>query len=184
MSQHAIASVPVRPILVDYFLILAGCGASLFLLRLKPWRFEAKDGLGAPISDLVANLADIMRLTEGVVLLWPLFLALQSVRGRGHSLTAGEWLWVIAWLCLTLLTGLASWERYHNSSLPDWLRDNADKPRTVYYMIVAPSMGALAMLFALGGLVRRGPTPWTNPFSLALVTWPVLPLAGILTLAK
>src|SRR5262249_13819981 len=123
-----------------------------------------------------------MRLTEGIVLLWPLFLAMQSLRGRAQSLTAAEWLWVIAWLCVVLLTGLAAWKRW--GTLPEWLNEVGDKPRTIYYTIVAPSMGALALLFTLGGLLSRAPSPWTHPFSLALVTWPVLPLAGILTLGK
>ena len=96
MLLQSNVTAPVRPSLVDYFLILAGCSLSLFLIRLRPWTFEAKEGVAAPLADLVGNLGDIMRLTEGVVLLWPLFLATQSLRGRGQSLTAGEWLWVIA----------------------------------------------------------------------------------------
>src|SRR4051812_46822073 len=107
MSQHSTAIAPLRPTLLDYFLLLGGYSLSLFLLRLQPWAFKAKEGLAAPVADLVEQLADIMRLTEGVVLLWPLFLVLQKFRGRSQGLTAGEWLWVIAWLCIVLLTGLA-----------------------------------------------------------------------------
>ena len=174
---------PVRPTIVDYFLMLAGYSLSLFLIRLSPWKFfDPKEGLSAPVEDLVGNLGDIMRLTEGVVLLWPLFLATQSLRGRAQGLTAGEWLWVIAWLCIVLLTALAAWGKW--GTLPEWLRDNANKPRTIYYLIVAPSMGVLAAVFAVVGLVGRGQSPWTHSFSLALVTWPVLPLAGIFTLGK
>jgi hypothetical protein len=173
---------PVRPTIVDYFLMLAGYSLSLFLIRLSPWKLDAKEGLAAPLADLVGSLGDIMRLTEGVALLWPLFLATQSLRGRTTSLTAGEWLWVIAWVCVALLTGLAAWEKW--GTLPEWLQENVKKPRMIYYTIVVPSMGALAALFAVGGLVSRGQVPWTNSFSLALVTWPVLPLAGIFTLGK
>ena len=173
---------PVRPTILDYLLMLAGYSLSLFLIRLSPWKFEAKEGVAAPLADLVGNLGDIMRLTEGVVLLWPLFLAIQSLRGRAQGLTAGEWLWVIAWVCVVLMTALAAWGKW--GTLPEWLQQHANKPRTIYYMIVAPSMGALAAVFAVGGLVSRGQAPWTNSFSLALVTWPVLPLAGIFTLGK
>jgi hypothetical protein len=182
MFQQSHLGTAARPTLLDYFLLLAGCSLSLFLIQIKPWKFEAKEGLGAPAADLVGQLGDIMRLTEGVVLLWPIFLALQSLRGRAHGLSAGEWLWVIAWLGVATMTGLAAWAKW--GTLPEWLQDHADKPRMIYYMIVAPSMGALAMLFAVIGLVRRSPIPWTQSFSLALVTWPVLPLAGILTLGK
>ena len=184
MREQRNPAVPERPTLVDYFLILAGFSLSLFLIRMKPWRFDAKDNLAAPVADLVAQLGDLIRLTEGVVLLWPLFLAVQSVRGRGQSLTAGEWLWVIAWLCVAVFTGLAAWEHFSKGPLPDWIKDHADTPRRIYYMVVAPAMAALAALFALGGLVTRAVVPWTHSFSLALVTWPVVPLAGILTLTK
>ena len=182
MIQQPNAAAPARPTVVDYLLVLAGYSLSLFLIRLKAWKFEGKEGLAAPVGDLVGQLGDIIRLTEGVVLLWPLFLALQSVRGRNQGLTAGEWLWVIAWLCVALLTGLAAWE--HWGSLPNWIRELDQRPRWIYYMIVAPSMGVLAILFTLAGLVSRGGTPWTHSFSLALVSWPVVPLAGILMLAK
>jgi hypothetical protein len=177
-------AVPARPTLVDYFLILAGYSLSLVLIRIKPWKFDAKDSLAAPVAELVGQLGDMMRLTEGVVLLWPLFLAVQGVRGRGQSLTAGEWLWVIAWLCVAVCTGLAAWEHFGTGPLPDWIKDQTDTPRRIYYMIVAPAMAALAALFAVVSLVSRGLAPWTHAFSLALVTWPVVPLAGILTLAK
>jgi hypothetical protein len=177
-------AIPARPTLVDYLLILAGYGVSLLLIRIKPWKFEAKDSLATPVAELVGQLGDLIRLTEGVVLLWPLFLALQSLRGRGHSLTAGEWLWVIAWLCVAGLTGLAAWEHFSQGPLPDWIKDHTDTPRRLYYMIVAPAMAAMAALFAVGGLVSRTMPPWTHSLSLALVSWPVVPLAGILTLAK
>jgi hypothetical protein len=182
MMLNSDAAAPSRPALVDYLLLLAGCSLSLFLMRLRPWSFVPKDDLSGPVRDMVAQLGDMARLTEGIVLLWPLFLAVQTLRGRSQGLTAGEWLWVIAWICVVTLTGLSAWE--HWGTLPDWISENAHKPRWIYYMIVAPSMGVLAVLFALVGLVSRGQTPWSHPFSLALVTWPVLPLAGILTLTK
>ena len=43
---------------------------------------------------------------------------------------------------------------------------------------------ALAVVLLLAGLLRRGPSPWTDALSIALVTWPVLPLAGILAFGK
>ena len=79
-----------------------------------------------------------------------------------------------------MLTGLAAWQNW--GTLPDWLRDFADRPRTLYYRIVAPSIGALALLFTVGGLISRGPMPWTHPFSLVLMSWPIAPLAALMAL--
>ena len=100
---------------------------------------KARPGLPAPVRDLAGQLFDIMRLTEGIVLLWPVFLALQSLRGRSEGLTAGEWLWVIAWLCVVLLTALAAWDKW--GALPDWLKEHATRPRSLYYLIVTPAAG-------------------------------------------
>jgi hypothetical protein len=63
-------------------------------------------------------LPEAMRLPEGVLLLWPVFLALQRLRGRRQGLTFGEWLWVLAWLGTALLTGLSAWERWGEYSQP------------------------------------------------------------------
>jgi len=184
MFQHPKIAAQPSPTIVDYFLMIAGFSLSLYLIRFQPWYVKSREDLPASLAELVRQLGDMMRLTEGVVLLWPLFQATQSLRGRNHSLTGAEWLWVIAWICVALLTGLAVWGHPDKSALPEWLREHADKPQGIYYMVVAPSMAVLAALFAVIGLVRRTPLPWTHTFSLALVTWPVLPLAGILTLGK
>jgi hypothetical protein len=172
-----------RPTLVDYWLLLLGCGLSLYLIRTGPMPAEADDSRTDPVlREFVAALPDMMRLPEGVLLLWPVFLALQRVRGRKLGLTFGEWLWVLAWLGTALLAGLSAWQKW--GVLPEFVQPYAAKPRVVWYVVVMPSMAALAGVMALGGLLRRIPAPWTHSCGLALVIWPVAPLSGILLWGK
>jgi hypothetical protein len=186
MSKALSPPLPAaRPTLLDYFLLLAGCALSLFLMGLGPLYVEAKpDVTSAAGRALVEALPSPMRLTEGVVLLWPLFFFVQWAAGRQEGLTAAEWLWVIAWLGVALLTGLSAWERW--GSLPEWMRWLTEKyhPRHVWYLIFVPSLGVLALLFLLASVAVPRPRPWTHTFSIALATWPALPLAGIVAFGK
>jgi hypothetical protein len=181
-TPHAAVS---RPSLVDYLLLLAGCSLSLLLLKLSPIRVEAgpRAGSGA-LHDLVEALPDPMRLPEGIILLWPLFFLTQRLLGRVEGLTGAEWLWVIAWLGVVLLTALAAWERH--GSLPEWLAGLVERypPRLLWYMVVIPVLGVLALVFLLAGLLRQEPPPWTHGLSIALVLWPLGPLGAIVLLGK
>ena len=173
---------PPRPTVLDYFFLLTGAGLSLLLLRLSPLSVNKHESAPPALGEWIPVLPEAMRLTEGILLLWPFFYGLQRLLGRRQGLTAGEWLWVLSWVGVALLTGLAAWGKW--GSLPEFVQPYADTPRRLWYVIVVPSMAALAVLLLLGGLVRRRPTPWTHPFSLALMIWPVLPLAGVLTFGK
>jgi hypothetical protein len=169
-----------RPSLLDYFLVLAGCGLSHVLLRLDYVKINAYSS----DTQTTANvLADLLRLAEGVILLWPLFFAIQRVVGRGHGLTAGEWLWVLAWLGNATLIGLAAWHQWGSGP------EVRDRPiifwaAFLWYVIVAPSMALCAVLIVCFDMVSRKPRPWTHQLSLVLVLWPVPPLAAILALGK
>jgi hypothetical protein len=118
-----------------------------------------------------------MRLPEGIILLWPLFFVPQWFR-RSEGLTAGEWLWLLSWLGMLLLTGLTAWDVL--LGLPEGLAAHAAKPRLLWYMIVAPSLGALGLLVAIVSLFRATPPPWTHWQALALVLWPLLPVLLVL----
>jgi hypothetical protein len=171
--------VPLRPTLVDYVFLLGGVSLSLYLMQLGPLTAECGESATAA-SRLAAFLPGPMRLTEGVVLLWPLFLTTQRLRGRREGLTAVEWLWVISWIGIVVLTALAALDG--TGGLPDFLHRYAAAPRKLWYYVFAPSMAVLAVVLGLAGVVRRGPPPWTHSFGVALVLWPVAPLAGILAL--
>jgi hypothetical protein len=170
----------LRPTLVDYVFLLAGVSLSLYLMLLSPLAAEAGEGATTALALFVAFLPGPMRLSEGVILLWPFFLATQRLRGRKEGLTAAEWLWVLSWIGVAVLTLLGALDTA--GGLPEFLQRYAAVPRKLWYYIFAPSMAALAVVLGLAGLVRRGPPPWTHTFGLAVILWPVVPLAGILAL--
>jgi hypothetical protein len=188
---------------VDYFLLLVGCALSFYLIRLNHPLGELgamtpKEGVrylghlkieagphiaGSPaLRYLVLTLPDLLRLPEGIVLLWPIFHTLQRITGRRQGLTSGEWLWVFSWLGVAALTGLAAWS--HWGSLPEFLARQASWPIVIWYVILAPSMSLIAVLVLLFGILGRWQLPWTHSLGLVLVIWPVVPLAAILTLGN
>lgn len=198
-----VAVAPVsRPTLVEYFLLLVGCALSFYLITLD----HPKGQLGAvaakqderylghlkvePASSvtspalrfLVLTLPDLMRLPEGIILLWPLLHGIQRIMGRREGLTSAEWLWVFSWLGTALITGMALWTRF--GSVPEWIATHASWPPVVWYVILVPSMALIAGLILLFGLLGRWQLPWTHNFGLVLIIWPALPLAAILTLGK
>src|SRR5262245_61244400 len=101
-----VPAVPSRPTLVDFLLIVSGFALSLFLARAEGLRVTPAPGAPAVVGNhLVPILPQLVRLPEGVILLWPAFLLTQRVLGRQQGLTSGEWLWVFAWLGTAVLTG-------------------------------------------------------------------------------
>jgi hypothetical protein len=54
----------------------------------------------------------------------------------------------------------------------------------LWYVVVVPSMSVTAIVLSLFGLVARTTPPWTHSLAVALIIWPVLPLAGILALTR
>jgi hypothetical protein len=175
-------AVPLRPLVVDYLFLLVGASLSLYLVQLGPWRAEANSGLSPALHDLVAFLPAVIRLPEGILLMWPVFFGTQRLRRRAEGLTAIEWLWVISWVGVALLAGLTVWQAAGN--LPDFLQSHAGLPRKLWYLIFVPSMAVLALCIGLGGLVRRVPRPWTHALAFVLILWPIAPLAGVLALGK
>jgi hypothetical protein len=177
-----------RPTFVDYFFLLVGCCLSLYLMELSPIVVKPKDSVSNPnVEELVRQLPKPLRLTEGIILMWPFFILSQWMMGRHQPLTTGEWLWVFAWFGIALLTAVGAWEKWAPDSIPEFLKPiitGRYRLRYLWYLIVVPSLAVLAALFLLLGLVSRETPPWSHPLSLMLVIWPALPLAGILTLGQ
>jgi hypothetical protein len=175
-QTHAvIVYPPSRPCLLDVFLLLAGCSLSLYLIQLSPLVVEVSEPVASTqLRDFILFLPAVMRLPEGIILLWPLFFGTQRALGRAQGLTGGEWLWVISWVGVAVLASLDVWHSL--GGMPEFLQT---RPRQLWYLIFVPAMAALALLLTLGGLLSRRPAPWTHLFSLALIIWPVVPLVGI-----
>ncbi len=175
-SKPLVSSPPLRPTLVDYLFLLAGASLSLYLVQLGSLTAMAGDG-ATTSTPALPILPGTMRVSEGIILLWPVFFVTQRLRGRKEGLTAVEWLWVLSWIGIAVLTVLAALEKTDNLS-----EKHAAAARRFWYYIFAPVMAGLSLLLGVGGLLRRGPAPWTHTFGIALMLWPVVPLAGILAL--
>lgn len=169
--------------LPDYLLVLLGFALSTYLTRIDPLAVEARDMVADPrLRTAATYLPDVMRLPEGVLLLGPLFLVTQVVAGRRQGLTSIEWLWLLSWLGVAALASLTAWKTavvFPAAVLP-YL---ALAPR-LWYVILVPSMAVLGVALRVLGLFSRRPAPWTHSFGLALLVWPVLPLVGILAVAR
>ena len=166
---------------MDYFLVLLGFALSIYLARIAPLPVEARDPAADPrLRTAVSYLSDFMRLPEGVLLLGPLFLVIQWAAGRKQGLTSIEWLWVLSWFGVAILTGLAAWK----NALPDLAPSLIGRLPWLWYLILVPSMAGLGVVLRLMGLFSRRPAPWTHSLGLALLVWPLLPLAGVLTMGR
>jgi hypothetical protein len=183
MSRADTAAAASRPTLFDYLLLVSGFALSLFLFRLEGLKVAPASGApAAAATHLVPILPQLVRLPEGVILCWPLFLLAQRLLGRKQGITSGEWLWIIAWLATALLTGLAAWQTW--GVIPEVLRERLPWAFLVGYLIVLPSMAAVAVVLLVLGVFGRWQLPWTHTFGLVLIVWPALPVAGVLAFAK
>jgi hypothetical protein len=182
MSRTTFPAAVLRPTLVDYLLLLAGAGLSLFLMDLSPFTVEANDNIGNPgLRAAIPFLPRLLRLPEGVILLLPLFVAPQFWFGRREGLTAAEWLWLFSWFGTALLTVIGAADSL--SLLPVIVRANLLWIRFVWYLGFDLAMACVAIALIVIGFFRPG-RPWTHQLGLALALWPVPPLAGIMTLTK
>jgi hypothetical protein len=176
-------TAPARPLLLDYLLLLAGFGLSLLLCRMASLRVEMDESaVPALLRDFLPLLPDLLRLPEGVILLWPVFHFGQKLVGRRQALTSAEWLWVFAWFGTVAVNGLAAWKQW--GAMPDLVASHTTWPPVIWYAILVPSLAILALFLALVGLLRWGVPPWTHNLALALLLWPIAPLVAILTLGR
>jgi hypothetical protein len=174
MSKAPWVPLPgARPTLIELFLLLGGYALSLWLAQVN----KMKDTAGEDI--LVQSFGNalpflMLRLTEGIVLLLPLFWILQIIEGRRQWLAAGEWLGLFAWFGTFLVTieGICQYA----DLLPQRLRELAAWPLILWYLVVVPAMALVALLLAVLGLFSRKQQPWTHRLGLALMMWPVVPL--------
>jgi hypothetical protein len=172
-----------RPTGFDYLLVFVGLSFSLFLFGLSYPQPEARADTPEWVKTyLLPLLPQLMVLPQGVILLWPLFYATQRMLGRPQALSAGEWLWGVAWLGTLLLAVWLMWR--HFGTVPEFLEDLQYPPQSIWTIIVAPTLAALAVVIGLTSLIARWRQTWTHTLGLVLVIWPVIPLAGLLLWAE
>lgn len=123
-----------------------------------------------------AVLPQLLFLPMGVVLFWPVFFAVQRMFGRELGMTLGEWLWGVAWLGHLFFAIWFFWRGL--GSMPTALL-NLEQTIVIGYLLFLLSLGVIALLLAMSDVVRRTPLPWTHRFCLALLSWPLLPLAAM-----
>lgn len=184
MSRASDAATPSRPTAVDFFFLIVGVALSLLLFRIPVLRVDPTGGELLPewLRYLLPALPEMMRLPEGVLLLWPVFYVSQLVVGRSQGLTTSEWLWIFAWVAVVAINALAAWNAW--GVVPDELKPYARWPGLLWYVVVVPSMSVTALVVSLFGLMTRAAPPWTHSLALVLIIWPVLPLAAVLALTR
>jgi len=168
---------PSRPRLFDWLILFAGIGASAYLAKMTGLVMTLPPAIepNAALQTLLDILPMLLFLPVGVVLCWPIFYATQWVCGRRQSLTMGEWLLGLAWLAALVFTGWCVGKG--TGSLPELVTDADFKRHAVTgYVIFMFSMGALALVIWLVGLLGRRRQPWTHTLGLALMIWPAVPL--------
>jgi Na+/proline symporter len=184
MSQPQPAPKPPAPVetraivptWIDYFLVLAGVGLSLFLTELVGLRTYRTDlSPGWMTAELARILPHLLLLPVGIMLWWPLFFMLGRLRGRPKELTRAEWLWGLVWLADLFLVGLITWSQFQ--AVPEFM-DRHELHQNVgsIMRLLVLALAAIAVLLAGVSAMKREPVPWTHHFGLALLLWPMLPL--------
>ncbi len=168
-----------RPRFIDYLFVWLGVGLSALFAEMADLRTVLRQGTPTPALHAVLHvLPAILFLPVGVILFWPIFYVSQWLSGRRQTLTIGEWLLGLAWLAAIAFSLWCVLKGTGN--LPEFLSGPEFKKYAVLaYILFMLSVGALAAVIWLVGLVARWQQPWTHTLSLALMVWPALPLLAV-----
>jgi hypothetical protein len=171
--------LPSRPRVLDFLCIAVGVMLSRLLSDMA--------GLHATTSGpqiqagqlqglLVPALPFALFLPVGVVLFWPIFYVNQWILGRRQGMSSAEWLLGLSWLVFSALT---VWILLKGTGhLPEMLAGaNVRKYVVAGYMLYMIAMAALALLLFLFDVCAGWTQPWTQALTIALMLWPMLPLA-------
>ncbi|MCC6420101.1 MAG: hypothetical protein IT429_17845 [Gemmataceae bacterium] len=171
-----------RPLWLDFILILAGCWLSFLLTDMSGFQAARTSDTPGFVGDFLLKwILHALFLPLGVILLWPAFWVTQWFADRPDPLSAGEWLWGVAWLGAVVLTGWIIWQYAAPTSLPEGMQSATFKGRVfVGYSLAMLALAAVALVIGVIDLFARWGQPWTHHCCLALLMWPVLPLAVVL----
>jgi hypothetical protein len=192
----------IRPTTWDLFLVMAGCAFSYYLLAISHsptentsvpplplvrhfghMRIEPGGAARLPIvKSLVLSLPDLMRLHEGILLLFPLLYLTQTLMARPLGFTTCEWMWIFAWMGTVLITGMGAWQQFGDlTGLPYKVCNWAV---VIWYMVFVPAIALITVGCWLYSAVQRKPYPWTHNFAVVLLAWPVPWLIALMVLGK
>jgi uncharacterized integral membrane protein len=163
-------AVPPKPNGFDFFVLLLGGSVSLLLLQFDYPQITPRPG--TPTWILVW-LKSSMRFSEGIVLTWIILFPTQRLLGRTQPITSVEWLWIVTWLCVVVYNTFHMLLIPNPSLIPGDMTPLKFWTTFSWYVIVVPSIAALALLLAVIGAVQRTPKPWTHTFGAALLVWPL-----------
>ncbi|MCI0642066.1 MAG: hypothetical protein L0Y72_10835 [Gemmataceae bacterium] len=168
--------VATRPRLFDYLILFLGIGVSALLADVGGLRaIPSEIDVSAFVASFARNLPFLLFLPLGIVLCWPVFYFNQKLLGRQRELTSGEWLLGLAWLVGLAYSIWLLWRGL--GTLPEFMSSTDFKNSILMgYVIFTASMGGLAFLLYVIGLIGRWVLPWTHTFGLALLIWPLVPL--------
>ena len=180
MSSPAVPmqTIPVsRPRTVDFFLIFCGVAVSLLLGEWSGMKTVPPAGSADVALLAFAKVHPyLFFLPLGILLFWPLFYLTQRIVGRQQPLSAGEWLWGLAWMADLVVIGWIVWQAF--GTPPD-----VKRAMITGYIIFVATAAALAVVIALVDVVGRWPQPWTHHFCVVLMIWSALPV-GLMWLLK
>ena len=163
---------------LDYFLILVGVALSLFLAQLSGLQAQPGQLINSGLqAAFIRIFPGLLLLPVGVILLWPIFFILQKILGRKQEMTWGEWLWGLAWLVSLAFSIWICWKSL--GTVPEFMNTPGFRNNVMTgYVVYVLTMGGIAALLLLGGLFSRAPAPWTHTCALALLMWPLVPMAA------
>jgi hypothetical protein len=192
----------LRPTTWDLFLLMVGCAFSYFLLAISyspteraslpplplvrhfgHMRIEPGGAAKLPImKSLVLSLPDLMRLHEGILLLFPLLYLTQTLMTRPLGFTPCEWMWFFAWFGTVAVTGIGAWEQF--GDVTGFLQNAGTWCIVLWYMVAVPAMGMITAGCWMYSVAQRRPYPWTHNLGTVLLTWPLPWLVALLILGK
>jgi hypothetical protein len=192
----------IRPTTWDLLLVTVGCAFSYYLLAISysptentsipplplvrhfgHMRIEPGGGAKLPIvKSLVLSLPDLMRLNEGILLLFPLFYLTQTLMARPLGFTTCEWMWIFAWLGTVVVAGLGAWQQF--GDLSGVLHKVCNWTVVAWYMVFVPALGLIGASCWMYSVAQRKAVPWTHNFAAVLLVWPLPWLIALLVLGK
>ncbi len=161
------------PIWVEYFVLLCGCGLSLWLAEI----LDLKVDEASRESSWKRILPQLLFLPVGLISMWPILFAIGRARGRSKLLSLVEGLWGVLWLFDVLLVVAIC--VYANVDWSEFEAVNKEDVKSIgrgLLIIVAALSGLAGLGLAVVSRFFSGHKNWTHHFGIAMLLWPAIPV--------